>query len=103
MAGDTVELEAAVVLVDFEEQLQEGDDADLLVKVRQLLDDVGEARDVLVVRLDRLLELLDLPAAQRVQQRVQPLVVRADERVQDVLVELNTCEYVYLLTSSMML
>ena len=103
MAGDTVELEAAVVLVDFEEQLQEGDDADLLVKVRQLLDDVGEARDVLVVRLDRLLELLDLPAAQRVQQRVQPLVVRADERVQDILVELNTCEYVYLLTSSMML
>lgn len=103
MAGDAVELEAAVVLVDFEEQLQEGDDADLLVKVRQLLDDVGEARDVLVVRLDRLLELLDLSAAQRVQQSVQPLVVRADERVQDVLVELNTCEYVYLLTSSMML
>ena len=63
VSGDAVELEAAVVLVNLEEKLQETDDPHLLVKVGDLAQNGRETTDVVGVGLDGTLELGYLPSA----------------------------------------
>jgi hypothetical protein len=43
MKRDAIEFQASVVLVNFEKELQEANDADLLIEVLKLFDDIWEA------------------------------------------------------------
>jgi hypothetical protein len=85
--GNAIEFQRAVILIHGEEKFQEGDYANLLLKRVELLQNVRETGDVLVVSMHCLVELRDLAAAQSVEEHVQPLKVRADQTLQDLLVQ----------------
>lgn len=70
VASDAVELQASIVLIDFEQELEQRDDPHLLVQMGHFLGDLREASDVLMIIVDCRLELTDLAAAKGVQEHV---------------------------------
>lgn len=75
VGGDTIELQATVILINFEKKLQEGDDANFLLKRSQFLQNVRETSDIFVMGMDGLLEFGNLTPSKSIQKNVKPLEV----------------------------
>ena len=64
---NAIKLQAAIIFFNFEEKLQEGDNAYFLLKRGQLFEDVGEASNIFVMSMDSLFKLSDLTSTKCIQ------------------------------------
>ena len=87
---DSLESDAALILILLEDVLQEGNHAHLLFQVGHLLHDFGEFRSVFCVLLHGRLEFFDLTKAKGLEQVEKPLEFSSDQTLEDFLIQLFT-------------
>jgi len=76
---DSLESDAALVFVLFEDVLQEGDHTYFLLQVGHLLHDFGEFRSVFCVLVHGRLEFFDLTKTEGLEQVKKPLKFRSNQ------------------------
>jgi hypothetical protein len=81
------EANASLVFAKLEDHFQEGNNSDFLLEVGHFADDVWELADEVLVALDGLIKLVNLPLSKSFHHVIEPFEVGAHQNINDILIK----------------